>query len=522
MGTGYGWALFNEVRTKLYLQAAGALVILLNFFFIIAQSDFRLWAAITRDSVKEADWMKKMEVAFTLYYSLELICLMIAYRKEFFLGDDMWWNWFDFVIVLTGVFELLLTAVGGAMINLSFLRVLRFFKLSRILRMFSALRMVKDVKVMIDALTGSFIIFIFGSMLWAMTLSVFSIFFVQGLATYMEAEQDILGDELRQAIIDDFGSTAVAMRSLYMSATGGNDWSQYHQTIKQLGVAYDYLYLFFIAFTMIAFFNVITGVFAEKAMTLAMPGMEEMTSRRRTREVKDAEELVRLLTKVTRSTGPKNVPIIADGFISLSEFGDLMSHSEVVSFFEVRCLKATTAHRFFKQMLEMEKTDKIDIGTFVSACVKLDGSASSIDLHVVSVEVRTLLMKQSLLQDSLEARLHRITDAVEHRLKPFQTVSPLPHANANAQVEPTDRPRGHSLVSPWFQQEVANGHAFNAMCESPDPRSRMGPSSKPSSTQSPHAWKPTRPMGDHSDEGPFQEKSQGGTPSPERVRIGVI
>merc|ERR1719321_1522484 len=132
-----------------------------------------------------------------------------------------------------------------------------------------------------------------------MFLSVFSIFFVQGFAMMLESKEQI-AETLRERISADFGSVAVVMRSLFFSVTGGNDWSIYHTTIKELGPAYDYLYIFFIAFTLIAFFNVITGVFAEKAMTLALPSMEEMTSRRRSREVKDAEELVALLKRLLK------------------------------------------------------------------------------------------------------------------------------------------------------------------------------------------------------------------------------
>merc|ERR1719329_266947 len=107
------------------------------------------------------------------------------------------------------------------MMNLSFLRVLRFFKMSRVLRMFSALRMVKDVKVMVDALTGSFMIFAFGCTLLAMFLSVFSIFFVQGFVSLLEAEDYVMDSSTRQSIITDFGSVSGAMRSLFLSVTGG-------------------------------------------------------------------------------------------------------------------------------------------------------------------------------------------------------------------------------------------------------------------------------------------------------------
>merc|ERR1719456_614233 len=277
----------------------GALVILANFFFIICQSDYQIWSEINSHHKKEAGWMKTAEVVFTGYYMFELTCLILTYRKDFFLGPDMSWNWFDFIIVLTGALELVMTSLGGSMANLSFLRVLRFFKMSRVLRMFSTLRMVKDVKVMVDALTGSFVIFLFGCMLLAMFLSVFSIFFVQGFSAFLEVEAHV-DPILRESIIADFGSVSSAMRSLFMSATGGDDWSKFHDTIKAMGPVYDYLYLFFMAFTLIAFFNVITGVFAEKAMSLAAPTMDELTTRRQGREVKDATELVELLGRVLK------------------------------------------------------------------------------------------------------------------------------------------------------------------------------------------------------------------------------
>merc|ERR1719460_125376 len=161
------------------------------------------------------------------------MCLIMAYRKDFFLGPDMSWNLFDFIIVLTGALELVMTSLGGSGVNLSFLRVLRFFKMTRVLRMFSALRMVKDVKVMVDALTGSFVIFVFGCMLLAMFLSVFSIFFVQGMTTFLEAEASI-DPMIRASIIEDFGSVATSMRSLFMSVTGGDDWSRFYITIQTL------------------------------------------------------------------------------------------------------------------------------------------------------------------------------------------------------------------------------------------------------------------------------------------------
>jgi hypothetical protein len=470
-------------------KVTGAVVILLNFFFIIAQSDYSIWAEINGWDKKEADWMKKAEVVFTLYYVVELSCSIAAFRKDFFLGHDMSWNLFDFVIVFVAVVELLLTLVGGQLMKLSFLRVLRFFKIGRVLRMFSALRLVKDVKVMVDALTGSFMIFAFGCILLAMFLSVFSIFFVQGFAQFL-ANEGSVDASMRQRIMTDFGSVSTAMRSLFMSATGGDDWSKYHVTIKDLGVTYDFLYLFFIAFTMIAFFNIVTGVFAEKAMSLAVPTMEELTARRLNREVKDADELVKLLQRFLKTDTP--------GMISASAFDDFLAHNSVVAFFEVRYLKATTARRFFSQLLDIHKTDKIDLGTFISACIKLDGFASSIDLHALSVEVQTILMNQHALQEKLgliapPAKRHTGVCNVQSRRC----------ASNGTENPPVATERAILPASPESMPSMAASAVYPTGNLQP-----LSDAARPNSDRT-HPWKPSRAKGDDSDDQREATKSLG-------------
>jgi len=291
-------------------------------------------------------------------------------------------------------------------------------------------------------LIGSFVTFSFGCILMTMFLSVLAIFFVQGFSSFVEGELH-LDPGLRESIHKDFFSVSVAMRSLFYSITGGEDWSRYHGTMKALGPVYDYLYLFFMAFTIIAFTNVITGVFAEKAMSLAAPSMEELACRRQGKEVKDAEELVALFSREAKAL----VFMSQDGkkCISKDAFDDLMSHPAVVSFFEARGLKATTAHRFFTQLLEINQTDKMDIGSFISACVKLDGNASSIDLHVISVEMKLVVMQQHQLLKTLNDSVRRTTAAVAKQLSDF--CQGLPQANTTAFALPTF-PDAVSAITP--------------------------------------------------------------------------
>merc|ERR1712196_277976 len=112
------------------------------------------------------------------------------------------------------------------------MRVLRFFKISKILRMFEAMRSFKEVKIMVDSLQGSFMVFIWCILMLGLYLSVFGIFFVQGLTQRLEdanSVTDAVTATEKEVIDADFGSVLQAMVSLFMALSGGNDWSAYYE-----------------------------------------------------------------------------------------------------------------------------------------------------------------------------------------------------------------------------------------------------------------------------------------------------
>merc|ERR1719230_966034 len=131
-----------------------------------------------------------------------------------------------------------------------------------------------------------------------------------------------------ESIQADFASVSKTMLSLFMSISGGHDWERYHVTIAAVGHTYNFLFLFFIAFTFIAFLNVITGVFAEKAMSLACPTVDELMVKRTEKETKDAKELVSLLHRLVGSDGTQ--------VLTSDTFENFLDHPEVVKYLEIR------------------------------------------------------------------------------------------------------------------------------------------------------------------------------------------
>jgi hypothetical protein len=363
---------FRFIKSKVF-QMFSACVIILNYFYIMAQSDYK----VSNIGEENSNTLVTIGYCFTTFYVVELISNMIAYGKFFFIGPEYGWNLFDFAIVMVSVFEIIVEVVGsGTPINTSFLRIIRFLRISRVLRMFSAMRMFKEIKVMVDCLAGSLGIFFFCSGMLAMFLSLFAVFFVQGLAAYL-VENPGLDPEEEEILREQFGSVSASVLSLFVCATGGDDWRNYYDVIKTIGVQYDWLFLIFVLFYTLAFVNVIMGVFCEKACNLAAPTVSELMVCRHEKELTDANELFDLLYREMKDPD--------SGTIDAAKFEDFVHHPEVEQFFEVRGLKASSARRFFYMLCGIQQTDFVDFATFVSACVRLDGMASGIDAHVLSV-----------------------------------------------------------------------------------------------------------------------------------------
>jgi len=354
-------------------------VILLNFVLMIIKTDWRMENLGDEDP----DYFFDTSVYFTVYYCAEICLGFLANGSGHFCGPDMWWNWFDFVIVGASVADLLLISYfDKSSMGMACMRSLRFLRVSKLLRVFRAMRVFSELRLMIDMFINSCVFFIWCLLLLGLFLSLFAIFFVQGLTLTLQRDYPAIDFQLQQEILTYFGSVKLTMLSLFMAATGGNDWSVYHDVLKKAGPLYEALWIMFILFSLIAFFNVIGGVFCEKAMALARPTTHERMVEKRLTDEHDAAELSDLLHDLVPCDQGSTCRVTESAF---DEFLDV---PEVATYFQGRGLSTASAERLFRLLLDAEESDSVTFGKLISAVIKLDGFASSIDLHVLQVEMR--------------------------------------------------------------------------------------------------------------------------------------
>jgi hypothetical protein len=234
------------------------------------------------------------------------------------------------------------------------------------------------MQLMIDMCAHSIVFFLYCCGLLGLFVSIFAIFFVQGLAYHLRhlPEPD---PQLQHDVSANFGSVKLGMLSLFMAVTGGNDWSVYHDILQKISPFYEGLWIFYIMFAFFAIFNITASVFVEKAMSITKPTAREERLEKYLEDESYAEEMLSLL---------QNVDCWETRCLTSSTFQDFISMPEVLRYFEHRGRSPAALEKLFRLLLMEESSDSVALGTFVSAVLKLDRSASSADLHVLHAEMR--------------------------------------------------------------------------------------------------------------------------------------
>ena len=110
---------------------------------------------------------------------------IIVHRLFFFWNEDWCWNIFDFILVIMVLLENFITIVSqGSAVNVTFLRIMRLFKLARVLRIMRTFRFFTELRLMMECVIGSFM-----NVLWCVALlfivqSIFALLIAQALVGY--------------------------------------------------------------------------------------------------------------------------------------------------------------------------------------------------------------------------------------------------------------------------------------------------------------------------------------------------
>merc|ERR550532_2321127 len=189
-----------------------------------------------------------------------------------------------------------------------------------------------------------------------------------------------------------------------MTATGGVDWVDFYSVIKKTGSFNAAVFIAYTGFIEIAVMNILTGLFVESAMKLAQPDHDSRALEVCRAENAQHRQLMRLCEELDKD---------GSGTLTKQEFSKNMNNGKLKYFLATLGLDIRDAERFF-ELLE-DNSSEIDIGSFVDACMKLKGAATSIDLQGLALKTVQLQRSQSQFEKNLVHRFEELIQVITAR-----------------------------------------------------------------------------------------------------------
>merc|ERR1712150_110102 len=169
-----------------------------------------------------------------------------------------------------------------------------------------------------------------------------------------------------------------------------------------LEISWFYAGLFFayIAFTMFAVLNIVTGIFVDAAMQTALYERDLISDKQSRLEEASAEHLRELFFEMDADDS---------GVMTLDHFIADLQDEQVSSYLNALKINTEDANQLFR-LLDTDNSGEIFIDEFVEGCMKLKGEAKSMDLHVMMCDHRRMLCSFYEFVNSVEERLREIAD----------------------------------------------------------------------------------------------------------------
>jgi len=175
---------------------------------------------------------------------------------------------------------------------------------------------------------------------------------------------------------------------------GGNDWVIYFDLLLASSPMAAAIFTLAIAFTQIALFNILTGMFVENALKVAGPDRDALAVEQRRQEIKEAMQLRQFLVSRLGCHG-------SNATIGKTELYQLAEDPHAYSVFATHGIELRDAEMFFDLMQTLGDSQSVDLDYFLAACFRLRGPASSLDLQ-------TLLATTQLVGRQVEELTNKI------------------------------------------------------------------------------------------------------------------
>jgi len=332
-------------------------------------------AARYEDDVR---WGYYVDIVFTSIFSLEVVLRIIADHWYFFFGSQKAWNIFDLAVVTSSCIELLTDGL-----NIGFLRIFRSLRLVRVLKIVRVFRFFRELRLMAVSIASCM-----ASLFWALIMMfvvvlVFAMFVLEGSKNFMRDANLSENEETRRIMDELFGSFPKAVYSLVQAISGGNDWGYFAEPLVEVSWVYAVGFSLFISFVTLGMMNILIGIFVENAQQYSSLDRDLVIQEEMHQRKSYMNQLRELFNEMDQDKS---------GTVTYQEFNDCLSHERARAYLDFLQLSASEAQGLF-MLLDLDQNGEVGVEEFVLGCMRLKGTAKSIDAASMMFQTKRLAVK---------------------------------------------------------------------------------------------------------------------------------
>jgi len=368
-----------------YFDYVVSSVILANAVLIGVQTDI---AAKAHHDAAQSPALRTIDIIFCLIFTFELAFRLSVYNIRFFYSSAWKWNCFDFLVVAIQLIEEATALAvpdsdsGATGLDFSFMRILRILRLVRIVRLVRIMRVIGELRMLVASISNSL-----RSLMWTIVLLFLCIYIVGVYFTAMIADHP--SNELDE-VSEMWGGLFIAMLTLFSCITGGMDWQDaVNPIMEHISPLLALPFVLFICFAVLAMMNVITGVFVESALASAKEDQDVF--------------MVNNVRDMLKQEG--------DQPMTWEMFSQHLEKPQMLEYFRNIDVDISEARGLF-MLLDMNDSGTLDTEEFLNGCIRLRGVAKSLDLALLTRQVKHMYEKMMEQTKALESQMMEQTTSL--------------------------------------------------------------------------------------------------------------
>jgi hypothetical protein len=388
-----------------------AMVILLNAISIGASCDTAEWHG----------WVS-INFVFCILFFLEFLAkVWLMGCNNYFRGGEKYWHWFEVVLVILSVFEVVLDVAntGDTLRGSSLFRAFRLVRLTKLLRICRS-PFVSDLVLMINGAMGGL-----RTLFWSLVLISLPLYVVALVLRETLGEEAIVSDgrsDRESSGPQMFSTLAKSFFTVFRCTVAGDCGDDDGRPIfvlvsENYGWQYGVLYSFTVVLMTFGLFNVIVAIYVENIVSAAkFDDARKKQTRLQDQEMFKEKSLELAMLAWSYKTGndlskldlcnPENIDHINlqylyDMEITEAEFARLVDYhgfSDLLSDLDI----AKEDQQNLFETLDVDQSGTLDVNELVKGIDKLRGDARKAETVSVLLVVRHMNEKLATVSEALD------------------------------------------------------------------------------------------------------------------------